>query len=78
MWKFFGKDKFDDAHVHIQHAKSHAVNDPYLLAHASQLQAEVWDKQHRPKEEKSEALRALDVFEKLRAANDAEQTRKLI
>ena len=75
---FSGKGRFDDAHAHIQRAKPHTVNDPYLLAHASLLQALVWDDQDRPEEAKSEALRALDVFEKLGAANNAEWTRKLI
>ena len=75
---FYRKGRFDDAHVHVQRAKSYAVNGPYFLARASQLQAELWDRQRMPEEAKSEALRALDMFEKLGAANDAEEVRELL
>jgi len=72
---YSGDGRFDDAHTHVQHAKSHAVNNPYLLAAASWLQARLWYKQHRPEQAKYEALQALDMFEKLGAANDAEGAR---
>ena len=75
---FFGEGRFDDAHAHIERAKLHAVNDAYLLARTSRLQAGFWDKQRRFEEAKSEALRALDVFERLGAVNDAEETRRLL
>jgi len=75
---FSEKARFDDAHAHIQRAMSHAVDDPYLLARALWLQAKCWYDQHRPEEAKSEALRALDVFEKLGAASDAEFARELL
>jgi len=75
---FSEKGRFDDAHARIQRAMSHAVDNPYLLARASRLQAKCWYKQHRPKEAKSEALRALDVFEKLGAASDAEKVREFL
>ena len=77
-WLFSGKDRFDDAHVHVQRARSHVVNDPYLLARASQQQAILWSEKDKPEEANSEALRALDVFEKLGAANDAERVRNLL
>jgi len=77
--KVFLKDgRFDDAHAHVEHAKSHAVNDTYLLARASELQAWFWKDQHRFEGAKSEALRALDMYEKLGAANDAEDVRQLL
>jgi tetratricopeptide (TPR) repeat protein len=75
---FSGEGRLDDAQAHIERAKSYAVNDAYLLARASRSQAQLWDKQHRSEEAKSEALRALDVFEKFGAANQAEETRRLI
>ena len=75
---FFDEDKFDDAQSHIEQAKSRAVDDAYLLARASQMQAEVFEGQRKFEEAKSEALRALDVLEKLGAANDAEETRRLL
>jgi len=75
---FFGQDRFDDGHAHLERAKSYAVNDPCLLACASQAQAYVLVIQHRFEEAKPEALRALDVFEKLGAANDTEESRNFL
>jgi len=56
----------------------HAVNNAYLLARAVQLQALIWYRQHRPEEARSEALSAIDMFEKLGAAKDVEYTRMLL
>jgi len=75
---FLAKGSFDDAHAHIQHARSHAVDNVYNLAQASGLQALVWDRQHMFEEAKSEALRALGMFEDLGAAGDAEDCRELL
>ena len=68
---FFEECRLDDAHAHVEQAKSRAVNDPYLLAHASQLQDML-------EEAKSETLRALDTFEKFGAAIDVENTREFL
>ena len=75
---FSEEGRLDDAHVHVERAKSHAVNDVYLLARASRVQAWLLDRQGKFEEAKSEALCALDAFEKLGAANDAEVTRQLL
>jgi len=75
---FSGENRFDDAHAHVEQAKLHVVNDAYLLARASRLQAGFWYQQDMLEEAKSEALRVLNVFEKLGAANDVENTRKLL
>ena len=75
---FFEEGRFDDAQAHIGHAKSHAVNDAYNLARASWLQAGSWVKQRRFEEARPEASRALDVFEKSGATEDAELTRQLL
>ena len=75
---FSGKGRFDDAHAHLQHAKSRAVSNLFQLARASQLQARFWYKQHRPEEAGSEAFRALGLFEKLGATNHTKATRKLL
>ena len=75
---FFDEDRFDDAQSHIEQAKSRAVDDAYLLARASQMQALGFERQRKFEEAKLEALRALDVLEKLGAANDAERTRQLL
>ena len=74
----FDEGRFEDAHAHTEHAKSHAVDDAYNKARALLLQAGFWHKQHILEEAKSEALRALDVFEKLGAAKDAEWTRGIL
>ena len=75
---FFKQGKFDDAHIHVECARSHAVNNLYLLARASRLQARVWCAQSMFGEAKSEGLRSLAVFEKLGAAADAEYARQLL
>ena len=75
----FGKEgKFSDAHAHVERAKSHVVHDAYNIARASLLQAGFWETQRKFEEAKSESLRALDVFEKLGADDDAEYTRELL
>jgi tetratricopeptide (TPR) repeat protein len=76
----FDGGRSDDAHAHILHAKSHAVNDhdTYLQARAMWLQALFWHKQNKFGDSKSEALRAVDVLEKLGAANDVEHVRELL
>ena len=75
---FLGQGKFDDAHAHLERAKSHAVDDPYHLAVASALHAAVWANQHMLEEAKSEALCALGLFEKLGVAGGVEATRQLL
>ena len=75
---FLYQGRFDDAQTHIGRAKSHAVNHSYTLGGAMELQADLWYKQHRLGEAKAEALRAVDVFEKLGAANDLERCRELL
>ena len=79
MARLFSKEgRFDGAHTHIGHAKSHTINDAYLLARAMGLQAEFWRAQRRFEEAKSEVLGALDALEKLGATNDAEDARRLL
>ena len=67
---FLGDDRFDEAHSHIERAKPHAINDPYQLGRATELQARVWYKQRDLAEAKSEALEAINTFEKIGAAED--------
>ena len=69
------ESRLDDAHAHVERAKPHAVNDPYLLAVTSFLQATLWEKQHMFEEAKSEASHALELFEKLGAAGGTERIR---
>ena len=70
--------RLKDAQVHLEHAKSFAANNTYLLACASFGQAELWHKQDMFGGAKSEALAALDAFEKLGSAKSAENTRGLL
>ena len=75
---FFGENRFDDAHTHVEHAKSHAINDPHNLGCAMELQARIWYKQCRFEEAKSGALGAADVYEKLGNTEDAERCRAIL
>ena len=75
---FFNQGSFDEAHTHIERAKLHAVNNTYLLGRAMRRQAGFWYHQGRLEEGKSEALRALCVFEKLGAVKDIEECRRIL
>ena len=68
--------KFGDAHTHLEHAKAHAVDDPYNLACAMHQQAGIWDRERKFEEARSEMLRALTAFEKLGATHDVERVRR--
>ena len=75
---FRDEGRFDDAHSHIERAKSHTVNSALNLGHATELQAWVWYDQCRLEQARSEALHAVDVYEKLGAAEDVEYCRTLL
>ena len=75
---FFTEHRFSDAQAHVERAKSHTVDDAYLLGRAMQLQAIIWYQQYRIEEAKSEALRTISVYEKLGAGYDLEDCRKLL
>jgi len=77
---FYDEGRFGDANAHIGHAKSHAANDhdTNLLAHAMEFQAVLWNGQRRFEEARSEALAAVDLFQKLGAADRVESVRELL
>jgi tetratricopeptide (TPR) repeat protein len=75
---FRDQGRFDNANDHIESAKSHTIDNAYNLGLAMELQARIWYSQHRIEEARSEALRAADVYEKLGAANNVEECRKLL
>ena len=75
---FFDEERFDDAHVHVERAKPHAVDNAFLLGRGMRLQANFWHKRRRFEEAKFEALRAVEVFEKIGAALDLEKCRELL
>jgi tetratricopeptide (TPR) repeat protein len=66
---FRDEKELDEANAHITQAKSHAFDDTYKLGYAMQLQASIWYRQHRLEDAKSEALRALGVYEKVGAGD---------
>ena len=75
VYLFSGEKRFNDAHAHIEHAKSHAINRPHSLAHMMRAEAQVWKEEGRFEEAKSGVLRAIDAFEKLGKTKDAEGCR---
>jgi tetratricopeptide (TPR) repeat protein len=75
---FLNENEFDDAHAHTERAKSHAVDNTYRLGRAMRMQAGVWYRQRRFKEAKSEALQAVEIFEKFGAATDADHCREFL
>ena len=75
---FRDEDKFEDAHVHIEQAKSHAIYYPYRLGRAAELQARVYHRQRRLEAATSGTLHALEIFEKLGALRDLERCRTLL
>jgi len=67
---FSNEDRFSDACTHIEHSKSHAVNDPYKLGLAMELHAETLYWHGRFEEARSEALCAAETFEELGAGRE--------
>ena len=75
---FFGRNGFEDAHTHIQRAKAHAINNPHQLGRAMEQHATFWYKQHKLEEARCEALRAVEVYEKIGAMKDVEDCRAIL
>ena len=75
---FRNAGEFDDANTHIKQAKSVAAHEAYKLGHGIKLQADIWYRQGRFEEAKSEALHALEVYQKLGAATDVGDCRDLL
>jgi len=74
---FIKGGRFDDAQTHLERAKSHVINSTYNLGFVMAQQAWLWYKQDRLEEARSEVLRAIDIFEKLGAAETLDICRKL-
>ena len=75
---FRNEDKFDEACAHIEQAKSHAANDAYQLGHAMDTQASIWYLQLRLEEAKSEALHALEIYDRLGATGNVGRCKELL
>ena len=65
-------------HIHVECAKSHAIDSSYSLGRAMELQAGFWYKEGKLEEAKSEALRAADVYEGIGNTKDAEDCKTLL
>ena len=72
------RGRFESAQAYLERAKSYAVNNTYFLGHAMRLQAVLWCEQRKLEEARSEALCAIDAFERLGAAKDLEKCRVLL
>ena len=75
---FFRQNRFDDAHTHIERAKSHAANLPHPLGQAMRLQARIWLEERKFEEARSGILRAVEVFGKIGAIADVERCRTIL
>jgi tetratricopeptide (TPR) repeat protein len=75
---FIDNHKLDDANAYIEQAKSHAHNDAYNLGRTMTTQAEIWYRQGRHEGATSEALGALEIFEKLGASKSAGDCKNLL
>ena len=75
---FLDESRFDDAHAHVEHAKSYAINDPYCLGRAMELRARIFYEEYKFEEAESEVLRAADVFRKFGATADLEDCREIL
>jgi tetratricopeptide (TPR) repeat protein len=75
---FRDQGRLDDANAYTEHARSHTADNAYNLGCVVGLQAGIWYRQHRLEEARSEALRAVEIYEKLGAAKDTEDCRELL
>ena len=75
---FRDEQEFDEAHTHIERAKPHTVNDAYKLGRVTGIRADVWYRQHRLEQAQSEALQALEIYERLGATKEASNCRNLL
>ena len=75
---FRKESRFDDASTHIEQAKSKTVGNAYLLGHAMEMQASIWYWQCRLEDARSETQRAIEIYERLGAAKDIGDCRKLL
>ena len=72
------EQRFEDAHAQIESAKAHAINDVRDMAGLIELEAEIWYGEGRFEEARAEALRAVELFERLGDTVELEVTRELL
>jgi tetratricopeptide (TPR) repeat protein len=77
----FGDERdLDDERAHIEQAKSYAVDGgmQYELGRATEMQARVWYRHFRFEDAESEALDAIQIYEKLGLAEDVSRCGRLL
>jgi tetratricopeptide (TPR) repeat protein len=67
------ENDFNNAHAHIERAKSHVGEYKYFLGRVTELQAWVWYQQHKLGEARSEAIRANDIYGELGLVRDVQR-----
>ena len=75
---FHKQGRFDEAHTHIAHAKSHTINNIYLLGHVVELQGRFWYREQRLEKAKAVTLDAIAVYERVGATKEIERCRQLL
>ena len=75
---FYDQGEFENANAHIKQAKSHTADNAHYLGCGMEMQARIWDRQHRLEDARSEALGALEICERLGATKDGEFCRGLL
>ena len=78
MELFLSDVSLDNAHAHVEQAKSHASEGEYLLGRATELQARIWNQQGKFEDARSEVLRAKEIYEKLGLEKDVRECRNLL
>ena len=75
---FLDQRRFNDANTHAEQFKSCSADNLYNLGCAMEMQAEIWFRQHRLEEAKSEALRALEILENVGATGEVDTCRYIL
>ena len=75
---FRDEDELDYAHDHIEQAMLHVDNSMYNLGRTTELRAQVFHRQCRLEDAKSEALRAIKIYEKIGTVEDVDDCRDLL
>ncbi|KAF9780538.1 hypothetical protein BJ322DRAFT_1213646 [Thelephora terrestris] len=77
-WMFHDEGEFGEANTHIKQAKSHTAYDAYGLGQGMKTQAWIWYLQHRLGDARSEALYALEIYERLGVVEDVGDCQRLL
>ena len=75
---FLDEGQFNDAHAHIEQAKSHAVEHSYNLGRAMKMQGWVLLQQGKLDDATSEILGGLEILKKLGASKEVGECRNLL